>query len=429
MPLPLPSSILVVGSGGREHTIVTACLASPSRPRVIAAPGNGGIARDVTCFPVPVEDVQGMVALAKKERVEFVIVGPEVPLSLGLVDALIAAGIPAYGPKADGARLEASKIFTKELLLKYGIPTAPAKFFTEVAPAIAYLKSRKAPYVIKADGLAAGKGVVVTSDFAEAEAAVKMMLEGGAFGASGKRILVEDCLHGEETSIHLVVSGREYVVLPTSQDHKRVGDGDTGPNTGGMGAYSPAEVVSDSMLALIDKTICRPSVDAIAAEGIEYRGTLYIGLMLTQTGPQVIEFNARFGDPETQVLLPRLATDTVALLWAAANKRLHEVKLEIKPEYALCVVLAAKGYPEKYPKGDPIKLPRTVGTGEYVFHAGTAVSANREIVTNGGRVLGVTALAPTLRQAATQAYALCDRIDFASKYCRRDIGAKQLNRK
>jgi phosphoribosylamine--glycine ligase len=429
MPLPLPSSILVVGSGGREHTIVTACLASPSRPRVIAAPGNGGIARDVTCFPVPVEDVPGLVALAKKERVEFVIVGPEVPLSLGLVDALIVAGIPAYGPKADGARLEASKIFTKELLLKYGIPTAPAKFFTEVAPAVAYLKTRKAPYVIKADGLAAGKGVVVTSDFAEAEAAVKMMLEGGAFGASGKRILVEDCLHGEETSIHLVVSGREYVVLPTSQDHKRVGDGDTGPNTGGMGAYSPAEVVSDSMLALIDKTICRPSVDAIAAEGIEYRGTLYIGIMLTQTGPQVIEFNARFGDPETQVLLPRLATDTVALLWAAANKRLHEIKLEIKPDYALCVVLAAKGYPEKYPKGDAIKLPRTVGAGEFVFHAGTTVSTNREIVTNGGRVLGVTALAPTLRQAATQAYALCDRIEFASKYCRRDIGAKQLNRK
>ena len=429
MPLPLPSSILVVGSGGREHTIVTACLASPSRPRVIAAPGNGGIARDVKCYPVPVDDVPGLVALAKKERVEFVIVGPEVPLSLGLVDALIVAGIPAYGPKADGARLEASKIFTKELLLKYGIPTAPAKFFTEVAPAVAYLKTRKAPYVIKADGLAAGKGVVVTSDFAEAEAAVKMMLEGGAFGASGKRILVEDCLHGEETSIHLVVSGREYVVLPTSQDHKRVGDGDTGPNTGGMGAYSPAEVVSDSMLALIDKTICRPSVDAIAAEGIEYRGTLYIGIMLTQTGPQVIEFNARFGDPETQVLLPRLATDTVALLWAAANKRLHEIKLEIKPDYALCVVLAAKGYPEKYPKGDAIKLPRTVGAGEFVFHAGTAVTTNREIVTNGGRVLGVTALAPTLRQAATQAYALCDRIEFASKYCRRDIGAKQLNRK
>ena len=429
MPLPLPRSILVVGSGGREHTIVTACLKSPTRPRVLAAPGNGGIARDVKCYPVPVEDVPGLVALAKKERVEFVIVGPEVPLSLGLVDALTAAGIPAYGPKADGARLEASKIFTKELLLKYKIPTAPAKFFTEVAPAVAYLKTRKAPYVIKADGLAAGKGVVVTSDFAEAEAAVKMMLEGGAFGASGKRILVEDCLHGEETSIHLVVSGREFVVLPTSQDHKRVGDGDTGPNTGGMGAYSPAEVVTDSMLALIEKTICRPSVDAIAAEGIDFRGTLYIGIMLTPTGPQVLEFNTRFGDPETQVLFPRLATDPVALLWAAANKRLHEVKLEIKPDYALCVVLAAKGYPEKYPKGDAIKLPRTVGAGEFVFHAGTAVSTNREIVTNGGRVLGVTALAPTLRQAATQAYALCDRIEFASKYCRRDIGAKQLNRK
>ena len=429
MPLPLPRSILVVGSGGREHAIVTACLKSPSRPRVLAAPGNGGIARDVKCFPVPVEDVPGLVALAKKERIEFVIVGPEVPLSLGLVDALIAAGIPAYGPKADGARLEASKIFTKELLLKYKIPTAPAKFFTEVAPAVAYLKTRKAPYVIKADGLAAGKGVVVTPDLKEAEAAVKMMLEGGAFGASGKRILVEDCLHGEETSIHLVVSGREFVVLPTSQDHKRVGDGDTGPNTGGMGAYSPAEVVTDKLLAEIEKTICRPSVDAIAAEGIEYRGTLYIGIMLTPKGPQVIEFNARFGDPETQVLLPRLATDTVELLWAAANNRLHEVKLEVKTDYALCVVLAAQGYPDKYPKGDAITLPRVSGAGEFIFHAGTAVSSNRQVVTNGGRVLGVTALAPTLRQAARSAYALCDQIGFVSKYCRRDIGAKQLNRK
>ena len=429
MPLPLPHSILVVGSGGREHAIVTACLKSPTRPRVLAAPGNGGIARDVKCFPVPVEDVPGLVALAKKERIEFVIVGPEVPLSLGLVDALSAAGIPAYGPKADGARLEASKIFTKELLLKYKIPTAPAKFFTEVAPAVAYLKTRKAPYVIKADGLAAGKGVVVTPELKEAEAAVKMMLEGGAFGASGQRILIEDCLHGEETSIHLVVSGREFVVLPTSQDHKRVGDGDTGPNTGGMGAYSPAEVVTAKLLAEIEKTICRPSVDAIAAEGMEYRGTLYIGIMLTRTGPQVIEFNARFGDPETQVLLPRLATDTVELLWAAANNRLHEVKLEVKSDYALCVVLAAQGYPDKYPKGDAITLPRVSGSSEFIFHAGTAVSSNRQIVTNGGRVLGVTALAPTLRQAARSAYVLCDQIGFVSKYCRRDIGAKQLNRK
>ncbi|HLP09741.1 MAG TPA: phosphoribosylamine--glycine ligase [Opitutaceae bacterium] len=429
MSLPLPRSILVVGSGGREHAIVTACLKSPSRPRVLAAPGNGGIARDVKCYPVPVDDVPGLVALAKKERVDFVVVGPEVPLSLGLVDMLIAAGIPAYGPKADGARLEASKVFTKELLLKYKIPTAPAQFFTEVAPALAYLKTRKAPYVIKADGLAAGKGVVVTPDLAEAQAAVRMMLEDGAFGASGKRILVEDCLIGEETSIHLVVSGREYVVLPTSQDHKRVGEGDTGPNTGGMGAYSPAEVVTDKMLAEIDRTICRPSVDAIAAEGIDFRGTLYIGIMLTKSGPQVLEFNTRFGDPETQVLLPRLATDPVALLWAAANNRLHKIKLEIKSDYALCVVLAAQGYPEKYPKGDAITLPRVTGTGEYIFHAGTSVTSNRQIVTNGGRVLGVTALAPTLRQAASRAYSLCDQIGYVSKYCRRDIGAKQLNRK
>ena len=428
MPLPLPRSILVVGSGGREHAIVSACLHSPSRPRVLAAPGNGGIAREVKTFPVPVEDVAELVALARRERIEFVIVGPEVPLSLGLVDALLAAGISAYGPKRDGARLEASKIFTKELLLKYQIPTAPAAFFTETAPALAYLKTRAAPYVVKADGLAAGKGVVVTTSLAEAETAIRAMLEGGAFGASGRRILIEDCLHGEETSIHLVVSGHEFVVLPTSQDHKRVGDGDTGPNTGGMGAYSPAEVVTPNLLEQIVRTIARPSVEAIAAEGIDFRGTLYIGIMLTATGPQVLEFNTRFGDPETQVLLPRLATDPVLLLWAAANHRLHEVKLEVKPDYALCVVLAAQGYPDKYEKGDPIKLPRVTGAGEFIFHAGTTVSPNRQVVTNGGRVLGVTALAPSLRQAADRAYALTDQIGFASKYCRRDIGARQLNR-
>ena len=428
MTLPLPHSILVVGSGGREHAIVSACLKSPSRPRVLAAPGNGGIARDVKCFPVQVDDVPGLVALAKRERVEFVIVGPEVPLSLGLVDELTAAGIPAYGPKRAGARLEASKIFTKELLLKYKIPTAPAQFFTEVAPALAYLKTRKAPYVVKADGLAAGKGVVVAPTLAEAEAGVRLMLESKAFGASGQRILIEDCLHGEEASIHLVVSGREFVILPTSQDHKRMGDGDTGPNTGGMGAYSPAEVVTPKLLEEIERTIARPSVDAIAAEGIDFRGTLYIGIMLTPKGPQVIEFNTRFGDPETQVILPLLATDPVALLWAAANNRLHTVQLEVKTDYAICVVLAAQGYPDKYPKGDAITLPRVSGAGEYIFHAGTTVSANRQIVTNGGRVLGVTTVAPTLRQAISRAYSLCDQIGFSSKYCRRDIGARQLAR-
>jgi phosphoribosylamine--glycine ligase len=424
----LPSSVLIVGSGGREHALVKVCLASPNRPRVMAAPGNGGMAAAATCFPVPADDVRGLVALAQREKIGFVVVGPEVPLSLGLVDALAAAGIPAYGPKRDGARLEASKIFTKELLLRHRIPTAPAAFFSETAPALAYLRSRPAPIVVKADGLAAGKGVIVAQSHAEAEAAVRGMLEGGMFGASGRRVLVEDCLVGEETSIHLVVSGRDFVVLPTSQDHKRVGDNDTGANTGGMGAYSPAAVVTPALLDEIVRTIARPSVEAVAAAGIDFRGTLYIGLMLTADGPQVLEFNTRFGDPETQVILPRIAIDPLALMWAAVQGRLGAVTVAERPEPVLCVVVAALGYPGHYPKGERIALPAMPGSDAWIVHAGTALSAQGQIISAGGRVLGVCARAPTLRAAAAKAYAVCDRIEFASKYYRRDIGARQLNR-
>jgi phosphoribosylamine--glycine ligase len=424
----LPRSILVVGSGGREHTLVRALLMSPARPRVLCAPGNAGIAIDGTCFPVAADDIAGLVALARREQVEFVVVGPEVPLSLGLADQLIAAGIPVYGPKAAGARLEASKIFTKKLLLKYNIPTAPAGFFSEVGPALDYLRAKNIPIVIKADGLAAGKGVVVAQTRAEAEAAVREMLEGGKFGASGSQILIEDCLHGEETSILVVVSGRDYVTLPTSQDHKRIGDGDTGPNTGGMGTYSPAEVVTPGLLERIDREIVRPSVDAIAAEGIEFCGTLFIGIMLTTGGPSVLEYNTRFGDPETQVVLPRLATDVLALLWAAARGELAGVKLAVKPEHALCVVIAARGYPDAYARGDPISFPDKLPPGVSIIHAGTARNASGQMVTHGGRVLGVTALGPTLQIAAANAYATCDAITCATKYFRRDIGARQLNR-
>jgi phosphoribosylamine--glycine ligase len=425
----LPRSLLIVGSGGREHALVKACLASAAHPRVIAAPGNGGIAQETTCFPVAADDVPGLVALAQREKIDFVVVGPEVPLSLGLVDALAAVGIPAYGPRRDGARLEASKIFTKELLLKHRIPTAPAAFFSEVASARAYLRSRPAPIVVKADGLAAGKGVIVAQSVAEAEAAVRDMLEGGMFGASGRRVLIEDCLVGEETSIHLVVAGRDFVVLPTSQDHKRVGDGDTGPNTGGMGAYSPADVVSPALLEEIVRTIARPSVEAIAAEGIDFRGTLYIGLMLTAGGPKVLEFNTRFGDPETQVIMPRLTTDLLALLWAAAHGRLRDAPLAIGPDPVICVVIAARGYPGHYPKGEVIGLETTLPPDTVIVHAGTALNAQGQVVSAGGRVLGVCARAGTLRAAADRAYAVCDQIQFASKYYRRDIGARQLNRK
>jgi phosphoribosylamine---glycine ligase len=418
----------VVGSGGREHALVRTLLASPAKPRVLCAPGNAGIAEDAACIPVAADDVETLVVLAQREKIEFVVVGPEVPLSLGLADKLIAAGIPVYGPKADGARLEASKIFTKRLLLKYKIPTAAADFFTETAPALAYLHKHRAPIVIKADGLAAGKGVIVAQTMAEAEAAVRDMLESGKFGASGKQILIEGCLHGEETSLLVVVSGRDYVILPTSQDHKRIGDGDTGPNTGGMGTYSPADVVTPDLLDRIDREIVRPSVNAIADEGIDFRGTLFIGIMLTPDGPSVLEYNTRFGDPETQVVLPRLQTDLLTLLWSAARGELSGVKVTVKNDHAICVVVAAKGYPESYRKGDVITLPTTLPAGVSILHAGTARNADGKMVMHGGRVLGVTAVAPSLRDAAKNAYAVCDAIECASKYYRRDIGQRQLNR-
>jgi len=425
----LPKNILVVGSGGREHAIVKAIAQSPAKPRILCAPGNAGIAKDATCKAVAMDNLPGLVQLARDEKVDFVIVGPEVPLSLGLVDELNKVGIPAYGPKADGARLEASKIFTKQILLKYKIPTAAAGIFTEVAPALAYIRSRSIPIVVKADGLAAGKGVIVAQTLAEAEAAVKDMLEGNKFGASGSQILIEDCLFGEETSILVIVSGKDYLILPTSQDHKRVGDGDTGPNTGGMGTYSPAEVVTDALLTQIDREIVKPSVEAIAAEGIDFRGTLFVGIMLTKDGPSVLEYNTRFGDPETQVVLPRIANDLLAILWAAARSKLRGMKLEVKPDYTICVVIAAKGYPDSYGKGDVIQFPSPLPADTDVIHAGTALNKDGQVVTAGGRVLGITAHASSLKEAANKAYALCDAIQCSSKYFRRDIGAKQLNRK
>ncbi len=423
-----PLTALIVGSGGREHTLAAACVKSPLVGRTIAAPGNPGIAADCDCFDVAADDIAGLVALAKKEAVDFVIVGPEVPLTLGLVDELQKENILAYGPKADGGRLEGSKNYTKEVLLKYNIPTGAAASFTESAAAIEYLQTASMPIVIKADGLAAGKGVVIAQDLNEATQTVTDMIDGGAFGDASKEVLIEECLFGEETSIHVIVSGKDYVILPTSQDHKQAYEGDVGPNTGGMGAYSPADLINDELMAEIERDIVKPSVDGIAAEGIDFRGTLFIGLMITKSGPKVLEFNTRFGDPETQVLLTRLETDPVAIMLAAAKGELANLDVKVKPDYAMVVVLASGGYPGSYPKGEVISFPETTGENEIVFHAGTKFDADKNVVSNGGRVLGVTALGPDLKTAADKAYALCDQIDFKSKYLRRDIGFKELNR-
>jgi phosphoribosylamine--glycine ligase len=421
-------NILVVGSGGREHALVQECLQSPLTGKVIAAPGNGGMASEAECFDVSVEEVEGMVALAQAQGIGLVVVGPEVPLSLGLVDALTAVGIPAYGPNAAGAQLESSKAFCKDFFAKHNIPTAAYGNFTEIAPALAYLEEHPAPIVIKASGLAAGKGVIMAETQNEAIAAVKDMLEGGAFGSSGKEIIIEETLYGEEASIHVIASGEDFVCLPPSQDHKRAGEGDTGLNTGGMGAYTPTSRVTPAMQAEIEEKVIKPTLAGLKADGIDYRGTLYAGLMLTDQGVKVLEYNVRFGDPETQVLLPMVADDLVPVLLASAKGESLPAKLKFHKGAAIVVVLAAGGYPGSYAKGNPITFPDKLPTSTAVVHAGTTRDPDGTIRTAGGRVLGVSGQAPNLKAAAELAYKICDQVDFKDKILRRDIGHRELNR-
>ena len=419
--------ILVIGSGGREHTIAKECAKSSRVNEVIVAPGNGGIAKEFVTFSVSVEDNKSLVSLAQDENVDLVVVGPEVPLCNGVVDALNEVGILAYGPDAAGARLEGSKAYTKDFLAKYFIPTAAYGNFSEVEPALHYLEKCDLPVVVKASGLAAGKGVLICENIESARNAVEDMLSGESFGDSGKEVVIEEFLDGEEASLHLICSGESYVAMPISQDHKKVGDGDTGLNTGGMGAYAPTSLVTPDMLSKYEQEIVRPTLAGLKAEGVDFRGTLYIGLMLTVNGPKVLEFNVRFGDPETQVILPLLADDLVDLLLMSARGEKMPPSVAFKNQSAMVVVLASNGYPGSYTRGEIITEPVKSSAGSVLIHAGTKAE-NGEIVTAGGRVLGAVGIGSTLREAKKNAYDLVDDVHFESKYFRSDIGHREFSR-
>ena len=421
-------NILVLGSGGREHTLAKVCSRSDCVGKVMVAPGNGGMSDEFEAHDLNIEDNSEIVRLAKQQQVDLVVVGPEVPLCNGAVDALNEAGILAYGPDRSGARLEGSKAYTKDFLNKYGIPTAAYGNFSEIEPALAYLGKLALPVVVKASGLAAGKGVLICQTLEEAEEAVRDMLAGESFGDSGKEVVIEEFLEGEEASLHLICSGESFVAMPMSQDHKKVGEGDTGLNTGGMGAYAPTQLVTPEMLAEYEQSIVRPTLAGLKSEGVDFRGTLYVGLMLTSEGAKVLEFNVRFGDPETQVILPLLADDLVPLLLQSARGGDMPEKVAFKNESSMVVVLTSAGYPESYPKGETIRIAEEIPRGSEVIHAGTQKNQAGEIVSAGGRVLGAVGTGETLALAREKAYALCGLIDFPSKFFRNDIGHREFSR-
>jgi phosphoribosylamine--glycine ligase len=416
--------ILVVGSGGREHALCWAIAASPLCDKLWCAPGNAGIAQEAELAPVPASDLDGIVAFARSTRIDLVVVGPEGPLVAGLTDRLEAAGIKTFGPSAAAAALEGSKGFTKDLCARHGIPTAAYRRFAEADKAIAYIRQKGAPIVVKADGLAAGKGVVVARTLEEAEAAIDAMLTAREFGAAGAEIVVEEFLEGEEASFFALVDGKAALPLASAQDHKAVGEGDTGPNTGGMGAYSPAPIVTDAMAQRVMAEIVTPTVKAMEAEGRPFKGVLFAGLMIGPKGPRLLEYNVRFGDPECQVLCLRLMSDLLPALIAAADGMLANFHLRWKAETALTVVMAARGYPGPYQKGTEIRgLERAGAMNDVVvFHAGTERSADGRILATGGRVLGVSALGKSVAEAQARAYAAVDQIDWPEGFCRRDIG-------
>lgn len=420
--------VLILGGGGREHALAWAVTQSPKLTALYAAPGNGGIAEIATCVALAIEDGAAVAAWAKAEAIDLVIVGPEAPLVAGVADACRAAGITTFGPSAAAAELEASKAFTHEIAAAAGAPMAAHRVFEELAEAKTYLGGLAAPPVVKADGLAAGKGVVVAETLAEAEAAAEEML-GGRFGAAGARVVLEERLFGEEASLFVLSDGETVLELASAQDHKRLGEGDTGPNTGGMGAYSPAPVMTAEMTERAMAEIVRPALAEMARRGRPYQGVLYAGLMITEAGPKLIEFNVRFGDPECQVLMLRLGSDALALFAAAAEGRLAEAAVGWREEAAITVVMAAKGYPGSYAKGTEIRGLEAAAAveGVTVFHAGTARQEGRLLAT-GGRVLNISARGASLAEAKARAYRAVDAVDWPGGMCRRDIGWRALDR-
>jgi len=416
--------ILIVGSGGREHAIAWALSKSEKVERIYCAPGNAGIAEVAECVPITEDQFEELTKFALEQRIDLVVVGPEAPLFAGLVDALEEAGLKAFGPRKNAAIIEGSKVFTKQLMKKYNIPTAAYESFDNYEEALAYLRKQQAPIVIKADGLAAGKGVTVAASLEEAEQALREIMVDKVFGEAGAQVVIEEFLSGQEMSILAFVDGETVRPMVPSQDHKPVFDGDKGPNTGGMGTYSPVPHIPQSVVDEAIETILIPAARAMVQEGRPFRGVLYAGLMITEQGPKTVEFNCRFGDPETQVVLPRLKTDLADIFMAVVSGKLQEIEIEWSDEAAVCVVLASGGYPGPYEKGKPITGLDQVEQ-SVVFHAGTKL-ADGQIVTSGGRLLGVTALGKDIAEARAKAYADIEKIQYEGKHYRTDIALKAL---